>query len=133
MVTRTAGTIAAADALYTLMQQGAALVGFFGVAAVEREKFIVLCGKLERQTLYITQPDCGFADVFDALMPIMAIMKGFTKRRLTPKTAGSVMPSKADRQEGYATCLVLAESALMATARTAPACATLPQVPIGLR
>ena len=69
LVTRTAGTIAAADALYTLMQQGAALVGLFGVAAVEREQFIVPCGKLERQTLYTAQPDCGLAGIFDALMP----------------------------------------------------------------
>lgn len=92
LVTRTAGTIAAADALYTLMQQSAALVGFFGVAAVEREKFIVLCGKLERQTLYITQPDCGFADVFDALMPGVGYSKGrASKYRFCVPSAYSVV------------------------------------------
>lgn len=33
--------------------------------------------------------------------PIIAIINGFTNFKLTPNTAGSVIPSRADKQEGY--------------------------------
>ena len=58
---------------------------------------------------------------------------GVTSFKLTPNTAGSVIPSNAERHDGNATCFVLLLVALIATANTAPACATFPQVPIGFK
>ena len=57
----------------------------------------------------------------------------FMKRRLTPKIAGSVIPSEADRAEGIATCFVLLERALRPTARHAPNWAKLAAEAIGIQ
>ena len=51
--------------------------------------------------------------------------KGLTLGRLTPKIAGSVMPSRQEMPEGTARLLVLTVLVLSATARHAPPCAML--------
>ena len=60
-------------------------------------------------------------------------MKGFMKRKFTPKMAGSVMPSDADSEEGSATDFSLALRHLMATARQAPNWAKLAAEAMGIQ
>ena len=52
--------------------------------------------------------------------PIMPAMKGFMKRKLMPKMAGSVMPREAEREAGRATDLVFWFLVMKNTAKQAP-------------
>ena len=49
--------------------------------------------------------------------------KGFTNLRLTPKIAGSVIPSEAESADGKARALSFSSLVLIPTASVAPACA----------
>ena len=53
--------------------------------------------------------------------PTQPATKGLTKRRLTPKIAGSVMPMNAESEEGRASERTLTSRVLRATASAAPA------------
>ena len=53
--------------------------------------------------------------------PMQPATKGLKKRRLTPKMAGSVIPMKAESEEGRASERTLTSLVLRATARAAPA------------
>ena len=65
--------------------------------------------------------------------PIMPPTKGFMKRMLTPKIAGSVIPRAADMDEGIATALVFWFLHLIPTARQAPNCAKLAAEAMGIQ
>ena len=51
--------------------------------------------------------------------PAIPQARGFTRRRLTPKMAGSVIPNAAERDEGIATDFIFAFLAFRPTARQA--------------
>ena len=57
---------------------------------------------------------------------------GLPKRKFTPKIAGSVIPSPAERAAGKARALSLASFVLTPTARVAPAWAVIAAVMIAL-
>ena len=59
-------------------------------------------------------------------------INGLPKRRFTPKIAGSVIPSPAERAAGNAKALSLADFVLTPTARVAPAWAVIAAVIIAL-
>ena len=57
--------------------------------------------------------------------PAMPATNGLNLGRLTPKMAGSVMPSRQEMPEGTARALVFSDLVLRATARQAPPWAML--------
>ena len=68
-----------------------------------------------------------------AAPPTIAQRKGFINLKLTPKIAGSVIPSDAERDAGTATDFVLIFLALIPTARQAPNCAKFAADAIGIQ
>ena len=67
-----------------------------------------------------------------AAPPTIPQINGFMKRKLTPKIAGSVIPSAADMEDGIATVLSFAFRHLIPTARQAPNCAKFAADAIGI-
>ena len=63
----------------------------------------------------------------------MPAINGLNRRRLTPKIAGSVIPSEADSEEGMATCFSLLSCVRRPTARHAPNCAKFAAEAIGIQ
>ena len=64
--------------------------------------------------------------------PIMPQTSGLTRRRLTPKMAGSVIPKNAEREDGRARFLNLWFLVLRATAKQAAPCAKLAEEAMGI-